>query len=655
MENIVKHLRLHAERTPDRKALIFPRSRFWQKDRFEHWTYRELDSISDAYARGFRKVGIGHGTKTIIMLKPGPDLFAVVFALFKVGAIPVIVDPGMGVKRMLHCYRTVRAEAFIGIPLAHVVRRAAASTFADARICVTVGGLRWWGGSRLADIAEERQEPLPIEEVTADETLVINFTTGSTGPARGVEYTHANVAGILDVLTDLYGPTDDVTTLVTLPLFALFDLLLGVTAVLAPMDPTKPARADAGALERVMNRFQTTHMFGSPALLKRLGDHMEGSPGRLSSLKLVVSGGAPVMPSILDRFRKGLSDDARIYATYGATEALPMARIESRELLDETRSGTYSGTGTCAGYPTPGLEVGIIDISDEPISQVTDGVWAAPGAVGEIVVRGPIVSPRYHEDPENNARGKIPAPGGQFHRTGDLGWIDQKGRLWFCGRKAHRVETRRGTLFSVQCEGIFNGHPDVSRTALVGVGPRRSARPVVCVELRSRPGLAELSRIEKELKKMAEQHHLTEEIRDFLFHPGFPVDIRHNAKINREKLADWAKKRVVVDGAPFQSEKGNSQDWLKAIPIAGWAYLLYGVVSPFQHPALRALWLVDIALSVGAHGLQLFTSIPKGREAGYEVPEIVFKTLLYGATFWKFVEPRELLGRNGVVFPQRSS
>jgi len=638
--NILDRLRVTATAAPERPALVFPVGRgSGAATRFETWTYQHVDRVSDAYARGFRSVGITKGTRAVVMLKPGPDLFAVVLALFKLGAVPVIVDPGMGPKRMLHCYETVGAEAFIGVPLAHLVRIARPRAFRSVKVLITVGGPRFWGGHSLRAIAEPSADPLPLTPVAEDDTQVINFTTGSTGPARGVEYTQAGVDAMVETLRSLYDAHDDVVSFITLPLFALLDMLLGSTTVLAPMNPTKPASIDAKRLVAVIARFRCTHMFGSPALLNRLGIDAEAAGLSMPSLRVVMSGGAPVMPRIIEQFRRVLAPEARVLATYGATEALPMASSESREFLGQPRAETAAGGGTFLGRPVDGLTFRIVPITDMPMPTAPEEAAVTPGAVGELAVRGGLVSPRYHADPANDALAKMKEGEHLWHRTGDLGRRDAAGRLWFAGRKSDRISTPTGTLFTAECEGIFNEHPDVGRSALVGVGPPGSARPVICIEPRTALDSASLARIEDQLRALAQAHARTREIDTFLFHPGFPVDLRHNAKIGRDLLAAWATRCLV----PSLRTARRS---LYIIPVAGWIYLLYGALFPFTHPVLHALWILDLVLSVGAHGAQLVTAIPRARRAGYPAWTAVFKTFLLGATWWKFLEARELRGRN---------
>ena len=159
--------------------------------------------------------------------------------------------------------------------------------------------------------------------------------------------------------------------------------------------------------------------------------------------------------------------------------------------------------------------------------------------IGEIVVQGPVVTRAYDNNPTENSFSKIQdEEGGFWHRMGDVGYIDDQGRLWFCGRKAHRVFTAAGVMYTITCEAIFNEHPEVKRSALVGVGKEGEQKPVLIAELEK--GSKPADKIAGELKQLAEANELTRSIETFLFHPSFPVDIRHNAKIFREKLAVWA-------------------------------------------------------------------------------------------------------------------
>jgi len=294
-----------------------------------------------------------------------------------------------------------------------------------------------------------------------------------------------------------------------------------------------------------IDRHQCTNMFASPALLDRVGRFGVERGVKLASLRRVISAGAPVRPDILERFAAMLDPKAEIFTGYGATEALPVAAIGHREILEDTQRRTAQGAGTCVGRPIEGVAVRVIRIDDYPIEEWDEAMVVPPGQIGEIAVNGPVVTREYFDKPDATALAKIREHDASiWHRMGDVGYFDNDGRLWFCGRKSQRVQTEHGTFFTDPIEAIFNQHPRVRRTALVGVGTPPRQRPVVCAELEPDVRRGEKPGILIELRATAEANALTRDARDFLFHKRFPVDIRHNAKIFREKLAAWAARRI---------------------------------------------------------------------------------------------------------------
>jgi acyl-coenzyme A synthetase/AMP-(fatty) acid ligase len=424
-------------------------------------------------------------------------------------------------------------------------------------------------------------------------------------------------------------------------MFALLHLLIGSTCVLPPVDPTRVADADPRLLGDAIERFGVTSMFASPALLTRLARYLADSGRRMPTLRHLVSGGAPVGDEVVSCLHDVLDEHTHFHVTYGATEALAISTIEAREILAETRVRTRAGAGTCVGRPVDGVEVRILDLVDGPVEAWTDALALPFGRVGEITVTGPAVSRGYHAAPEADRRYKIVEPGRVWHRTGDLGWIDEAGRIWFCGRAHHRVPTADGPLDSVRCEGILDAHPDVHRTALVGVrrpdapGPER--RAVVCVELAEGVPAKDEERVAGELRHLAERHAMTRQLDTFLFHPSFPVDIRHNAKIHREELAGWAIGQLRGAGHRSVGLAG-------LVPVAGWLFLLYGVLAHttaggLPHPALTVLFWVDVFLSVVVHGLQVPFALRRARHAGCPTGTSVLLTLLLGATWWRSLPP----------------
>jgi acyl-CoA synthetase (AMP-forming)/AMP-acid ligase II len=251
---------------------------------------------------------------------------------------------------------------------------------------------------------------------------------------------------------------------------------------------------------------------------------------------------------VIERFSRMLPRDARILTPYGASEALPVAVISSSEILEETGAGTDRGSGVCVGRAVPSIRLEIISVTDEAIARWDPSLVVKRGEVGEIVVTGPQVTTAYYNAEDHNRLGKITDSDGQiWHRMGDLGYLDQTDRLWFVGRKSQRVTVGEQTLYTIPCEGVFNTHPAVFRSALVGVGEGEGRRPVLCVELEPEAP-SDRARMTEELLDLGARFEHTKSIRDIVFHPGFPVDIRHNAKIGRRQLAEWASKRLARAG-----------------------------------------------------------------------------------------------------------
>jgi acyl-CoA synthetase (AMP-forming)/AMP-acid ligase II len=537
--NIAAHLPEMASRQPDTPAIIFPR-------KGRSLSFRELNGLSDRIAHGLVSCGIGRGVRTCLMVTPGPEFFALTFALFKVGAVPVLVDPGLGIRNLKKCLAEAEPHAFIGIPKAHVARLLFGWGKQTLRTFITVGPRLFWQGTTLAALIDRGHDlPFPLAPTGRDDVAAILFTSGSTGPPKGAVYSHGNFVAQVDALRNVYGIEPGEIDLPTFPLFALFAPALGMTAVIPEMDFTRPGSVNPRKIISAIESYQVTTMFGSPALIDRVGRFGAKLGTRLPSLRRVISAGAPVPAAVLERFTGMLNPGVEVFTPYGATEALPVCSIGSSEILGETRRITDAGGGVCIGRPVAGVRLEIIEISDGPIPVWCDSLRTPLQQIGEIVVKGEQVTQRYYNRPEADQLAKITDPaGGIFHRMGDLGGKDEQGRIWFCGRKSHRVVTATETLFTIPCEAVFNTHPDVFRTALVGTGAPGDQMPVLCVEL-EKGRSADREKVRRELLEIGASHIHTHGITTILFHPGFPVDIRHNAKIFREKLARWAGRRLL--------------------------------------------------------------------------------------------------------------
>ena len=481
------------------------------------------------------------------MVTPGPEFFALTFALFKVGAVPVLIDPGLGVRNLKKCLAEAEPQAFIGIPKAHLARLLFGWGKQTLRIFITVGRRLFWEGTTLAALIDRGHDlPFPLAPTGRDDVAAILFTSGSTGPPKGAVYSHGNFAAQVEALREVYDIRAGEIDLPTFPLFALFAPALGMTAVIPEMDFTRPGSVDPRKIISAIESYGVTTMFGSPALINRVGRYGAKHGTRLPALRRVISAGAPVPAAVLERFASHAHPGVEIFTPYGATEALPVCSIGSSEILGETGASPDAGGGVCIGRPVAGCAAG--DHRDQ--RRADSRLERRPARcrcseIGEIVVKGEQVTQRYLQPPRGDRLAKIADPAGRHLAPhGGPGLSDEQGRIWFCGRKSHRVVTATETLFTIPCEAVFNTHPAVFRTALVGVGePGRSAAGALRGAGKGEQGSTG-RRCAGNCWRSAAAHIHTHGITTILFHPGFPVDIRHNAKIFREKLAVWAGGRL---------------------------------------------------------------------------------------------------------------
>lgn len=552
--NIARRLNDAAARWPERDAVIAPAGRAADgRARYSHWTFAELESEVARLTAGLLQMGVQPGKKLVLFVPFSPEFIALTFALLRTGATLVLIDPGMGRTNIFECLKEVEPDGFVAIPKVHVVRLLKRRLFPNARLNVTVGRRWFWGGEtyagllRQGDVAIRSQtmEATTPRSAAATDQAAIIFTSGSTGPPKGVVYEHGMFSAQVDLIQSHYGIEPGDVDLPGFPLFGLFNAAMGVTTVIPDMDPTKPAEVDPRKILEAIDDHQVTQAFGSPAFWNRVGRYCEANRITLPTLKRGMSAGGPVPVHVLRRMTQAMTREGTdLWTPYGATESLPVASIGGREVLEKTASKTAIGKGTCVGRRFAGVEVKIIAITEGPIATLQDAMELPEGEVGEILVRSQAVTREYYRRPNSTAAAKIKDVEGTFwHRIGDVGYLDAEGLLWFCGRKSHIVIVDGVRMYSVCCEAIFNEHPKVYRSALVGVGERPHQMPVIVCE--PEEGAfpetnAEQDQLRQELLSRARQHELTRQIREVLFHRSLPVDTRHNVKIDHEALADWA-------------------------------------------------------------------------------------------------------------------
>jgi acyl-CoA synthetase (AMP-forming)/AMP-acid ligase II len=546
--NIASTLHATAVQRPDQAAVVEPGGR--------RITFRELDELSDRLARGLSRMGIEPGGRLVLMVRPGIEFIALTFALFKAGAVVVLIDPGLGPRRVFRCLDHVEPDGFVALPIVQAMRVFSGRRFSRARWNVTVGRKWFWAGQTYSGLLRENDSlgdsgdgtggdvpvSLTISRTKSTDPAAIIFTSGSTGPAKGVVYEHGMFAAQVAALRDLYGIEPGGIDLPGLPLFALFNSAMGITTVIPDMDPSRPARVDPQKFAHSIMQERVTQGFGSPAIWKRVGRYCQAHDITFPTLRRVFSAGAPVPVEVLTRMKATLvAEGAEIHTPYGATEALPVTSITASDVISRAAEQTRQGAGTCVGRPFPTIRLKIIAVTEGPIATISDVRELPAHEIGEIIVQGEVVTREYFRRPEATAAAKLADGESFWHRMGDVGYLDDAGDLWFCGRKSQTVRTARGPMYTDCVEPIFNTHPHVARCALVGIGTPLDQVPAIVIELESGSPSADLTR---ELRQIALAHGNTRHIERFLYYRGsLPVDVRHNTKINREQLAEWAARQ----------------------------------------------------------------------------------------------------------------
>lgn len=534
--NVAHRISEQARLFPQKKSVVFSKREANGTYSYPFYTFKEFEERSNQIAHSLKAQGIGKGTRTLLFVRPCLDFSIITFALFKLGAIPVLIDPGMGMKNLLSSIKQVKPEAMVSIGLVHWVRRIKRAAFSSVRIKVSLDEV----GGRTNYLYKDLKnfpKTFDIEPMEDDEASAILFTSGGTGIPKGVIYTHGILNAQTTALKEMFKLDENQVDLPGFPLFALFTLAMGMTSVIPDMDPTKPAQCDPARIVRNIIDQQATFVAGSPSIWEKVGKYCLTKNIQLGSVKQVVMFGAPVQASIHRMYKKILIH-GDTYTPYGATECLPVSLSSGTQILKDKASLTLKGYGTCIGGAVPGVTIKIIKTSDIPEMELNS---LPTNQIGEIVVTGAQVTKAYFEMDEETAKSKIISQENLWHRMGDIGYLDEDMNLWFLGRKAHRVVIDQDTCFyPIQIEAVFNQHVDVKRSALVKIYHDELVAPGLVIERHD--GNTKIGpEFLAELKELGSKTEATQSIKEFFLYPAFPVDVRHNIKIDRLKLSLWAQ------------------------------------------------------------------------------------------------------------------
>lgn len=538
--NVADAIKVAAEERPYQLGIVFPAGRDKQGNPYtRQLNFKQLNEMTNQFAYGLREYGIGAKQRTLVMVRPNIEFIAAIFALLQIGAVPVIIDPGMERKAFLQCVKETAPENFIGVSESHLLRILYPKAFESVNCVITTGNWKLWSGAYLKDLRSENTDNLESFQPKAEDEGLIAFTSGSTGIPKGVVFTHGGFQAQVAHLRNDFEIQPGEVDLPGLFSLALFNPALGLTTIIPDMDITAPATLNPAYLVEAIQTYGVTNSFGSPIIWKLLGSYCKENGITLPSYQRIIMAGAPVEPYVLETMYE-VAPNATITTPFGSTEALPISIMDGKEILSETAALSNQGHGNCVGYTLENEDLKIIQVSDDTIEKWDDDLLVPQGVLGEIVVKGPVVSPRYVARPVQTAKAKIYEEDGAFwHRMGDLGFFDEKGRVWFCGRKSHRLETKDGILCPIHVEALANQLAHVQRSAVIGVGKKGEEEPVLLIEENAEIKAlneAERQAILNQAKELRSPYLPEMPIKQVQFVEKFPVDVRHNAKINREIL-----------------------------------------------------------------------------------------------------------------------
>lgn len=537
--NVARYLSVMANQDPNLCAIKDPHHRESNGTIiYNEFTFIELNKYCDAFVRYMFECRIGRGTRVLLLLNPGLKFLLISFALFKIGAVPIFIDPGMGLKNFLNCVLNSKPEVLIGLPKAQWFSRIFFSYFPKLRLRINVKSYKFVRAIDHMRLLGREIETFEIAPTRSDELAAILFTSGSTGSPKGVSYEHGVFESQVRLIREHYCIDHGEIDFPMLPIFSLFNPALGMTTIVPEINPSRPASVDPREVVDAIIQCKVTNSFGSPAIWSNVSRYCSERNINLSSMKRILIAGAPVSLPLINQLSQCLPRGI-IYTPYGATECLPVASISSVEILKETSCRTLQGKGTCVGRSLPGIKVRVIKIRDDAIGNWASSLELPHGEIGEIIVQGSVVTKKYDALDAYTKLAKIKEGDEIWHRTGDLGYLDEEDRLWFCGRKVERVPTAEGELYTDCCESIYNQHPEVFRTALIGLGEFNYLTPAIVVEPEKGKYPKSTSHRRKlinELKLLGDEYHVTRSIDQFYIQKFLPVDIRHNAKIHRLTL-----------------------------------------------------------------------------------------------------------------------
>lgn len=527
MKNVSELISKQASLNPSKESITVPVKTISGYN-YISYTFLELEERINQLCHKLTILGVRPGDKVLFFVKPNIDFCAITFALFRMGAVSVFIDPGMKKYYFFQCIQDLKPDVIIGIPAVHILRRIFYKYFKNIRVAITTGSLGIFTPSiykGLASCSKQFNTYIPKPKDLA----AILYTSGGTGKPKGVEYTHDIFINQTKMLQNEFNLTEADIDIPGFPLFSFFTLAMGMKSVVPDMDFAKPGVCDPKKLYQNIMDTNATFVAGSPAIWERLAHYCHENKLQLPSVKYLVMFGAPVKNKIHEYFKAALPNGTS-YTPYGATECLPIANISGKEILSFTAEKTAQGMGTCVGKLFDEVKIKIIQDSDKEIENLSDCNELPNGSIGEIIVQSPNVTKAYYQNSQATKLSKIYDNETVWHRMGDMGYLDEEGYLWFCGRKKHKFQINNETIYPIMLEQVVNTTEVVTKSAVVF--HTKIKKPVLVVEA----GQLNLEQ-KKAILEACKKNKSTEILDEVYSMKKLPVDTRHNIKIDRSLIS----------------------------------------------------------------------------------------------------------------------
>jgi acyl-CoA synthetase (AMP-forming)/AMP-acid ligase II len=482
-------------------------------------SFRQLSEQSRRGSTYLASLGFKPGDVVLVFIPMSIDLYCVLISLWRIGMTAMFLDPAADSKTMEICCGRAAPKGFIGIPAAHLIRLIK-RPLRQIPVGITTGWFpltnRWRSCSRFP-LSDD------IAPCNADTPALITFTSGSTGEPKGAARTHGFLAAQKSVLEQTLALEPGKSDLATLPIFTLINLACGVTTIIPSVSLKRPAEVNTGPILKAVARHRPMTAVAPPVFFERL--IQDPDYGNLSSLKALFTGGAPVFPGLMKKLAHALPGTS-IVAVYGSTEAEPISELEYGDIGQEDFSEMAAGAGLLAGNVVAQIKCRIIENCwGKPLGPLQEDEFRSMvkerGQPGEIVVHGKHVLKGYLGG-AGDAENKFRVEGQVWHRTGDLGRFDEKGRLWLLGRCAAEIRDTRGVAYPFALETAARQYEEITKAAFMQIEGSR----ILVIET-----VAEIDTLKKKLQPLMARFHV-----DRLIKNRIPMDRRHNGKVDYPRL-----------------------------------------------------------------------------------------------------------------------